>query len=352
MSEVGRTPRVTVVTPCHDAEAFVGETIESVLAQDRPAVEHVIVDDASTDGSWAVIEAYAARFPDRVRALRLSGNRGGSHARNRGAELARGEFLMFLDADDLIAPGTLGALVRAVEDRPLAVGFCPWRRLRRRGGTGPWESAPADAPLPTPDPDVALRGWIEGTAWSPPCAVLWRRDAYTLTGGWDESLTLNDDGDLMLRALALGARPVRSEGGEALYRWHDAARMSVSQSFLKEEKLRSQVRVLDKLAAVLEGQGRVADFAASLGLGYQQAALLGFQSGHRELARECLRTGERMGGRRAVSPTPAGRLAVRLLGLERKEMLVQALARLGFMSSQRRRLFRLKARGEVAGSAS
>ena len=333
--------RVTVVTPCHNAEAFVAETIESVLAQSYPHVEHVIVDDASRDGSWEIVRGYAERYGDRVRVIRLQENRGGCHARNRGVEAATGDLLMFLDADDVIAPGTLQALAEAVDGQPRAVGFCPWQRLRRNA-SGVWETGPADAPLPESDPDVALRGWIEGTAWAPPCAVLWRRDAYELAGGWDETLTLNDDGDLMMRALALGARPVRASGGEALYRWHDASHVSVSQTFLQEHKLRSQVRVLDKLAEILESQDRLAAFGPSLGLGYQRAALLGFQSGHREMARACLRRGEELGSRRAVSPTPAGRLIVRILGLERKEMLVQTLARLGIMSPQRRRLLQMQ----------
>ncbi len=335
------TPRVTVVTPCHNAEPFIAETIESVLAQTYPQVEHVIVDDASTDGSWEIVRRYTGRYPERVRAIRLPENRGGCHARNRGVEAAGGELLVFLDADDVIASGTLKALADAVRDQPLAVAFCPWLRLRRNAA-GAWETGPADAPLPEADPDAALRGWVEGTAWAPPCAVLWRRDAYDLTGGWDESLTLNDDGDLMMRALAQGARPVRAAGGEALYRWHDASHVSVSQTFLQEHKLRSQVRVLDKLAAILTRQERLAAFAPSLGLGYQRAALLGFQSGHRELARACLRRGEELGSRRPVSPTAAGRLVVRVLGLERKEMLVQTLARLGIMSPQRRRLLQMQ----------
>ena len=333
-------PLVSVITPCHNAEPFIAETIESVLAQTYPSVEHVVVDDASRDGSWGIVGGYAERFPDHVRAIRLDENRGGCHARNLGAAAARGEFLMFLDADDVISPDTLMALVDAVRQEARGVAFCPWLRLRSRNGR--WERAPADAPLPEPDPDVALRGWIEGTAWAPPCAVLWTREAYELTGGWDESLTLNDDGDLMMRALALGVRPVGATGGEAFYRWHDASHVSVSQTFLQEHKLRSQVRVLDKLAEILESQHRMAPFAPSLGLGYQRAALLGFQSGHREMARACLRRGEELGSRRAVSPTPAGRLVVRILGLERKEMLVQTLARMGIMSPQRRRLLQMQ----------
>ncbi|HEX8831539.1 MAG TPA: glycosyltransferase family 2 protein, partial [Longimicrobium sp.] len=68
---------VSVVIPCHNAAEFVAETMESALAQSYQPLELVVVDDASTDGSWAVIEEVAARNPGRVTALRLERNRGG-----------------------------------------------------------------------------------------------------------------------------------------------------------------------------------------------------------------------------------------------------------------------------------
>ena len=334
-------PLVSVVTPCYNAAPFVAETIESVLAQTHPHVEQIVVDDASTDGSWEVVERYAALHPHRVRALRLESNRGGSHARNRGAELARGEFLMFLDADDTIAPDTLAALVEAAQERPGSIAICEWVRLKQTRH-GSWKHGQADVPLPDPDPDAALRAWLDGSSWVPPCALLWPRAAYEHTGGWGEDLTLNDDGDLVMRALAEGAPLARAAGGLASYRTHQSARVSVSQSFLQESKLRSQVRVLERMREVLDAQGRLAGFTAALGAGYHLAAYSGFKSGHRELARECLRMGDALAGRRAVSPTRIGRLVVRALGLERKEQLVQALARFGAVTPRRRALTRLR----------
>src|SRR6478672_2527613 len=118
---------VSIVTPCYNAAPFIAETITSVSAQTYPLIEHIVVDDGSRDESWSIISSFA----DRTTTVRLEKNRGGSHARNRGAELAQGEFLMFLDADDVLSPGVIAALVDALQNHSVAVAACHWRRLRQ-----------------------------------------------------------------------------------------------------------------------------------------------------------------------------------------------------------------------------
>jgi glycosyltransferase involved in cell wall biosynthesis len=335
-------PLVSVVTPCHDAEAFIGPTIESVLAQSHHPIEHLVVDDGSSDESWAVIQGYAARHPARVRGERLPAAGGASHARNHGAALADGEFVMFLDADDLLAADAIAALLAALRDgdHSDAIAHAPWRRLvRDRHGT--WRERPAGLPRPREDPDTALREWLEGRAWVPPCAVLWPRPVFDRIGGWNEQLTIDDDGELMRRALSRGVSLAAAGGGGALYRMHEPARVSLSQSAMTEEELRRTSKaVIDATAAELERQGRMDEFAPALGTAYQQLALTALQQGHPGLADECRALGERLGGRADVSRTALGRALVRLVGLERKERLVQWLAAKGIASAGRRTTMR------------
>jgi hypothetical protein len=324
--------RVSVVIPCYNAAPFVAETIESVLAQTHPEVEVIVVDDGSTDGSWRVVERYA----DRILAVRLERNRGGSHARNRGAELATGEFLMFLDADDCIEPHTLRCLVDALRDTSDATAVCPWVRLKQHGGE--WVDTPTEIPLPDPAADP-LHQWLD-SRWAPPCAVLWRRSVYERTGGWDEEVSYNDDGDLMLRSFLHGTRLVIAPCGLARYRFHGAERLSVGSDLASDGKLRSGVRVLDKVRAALADRPDRARYAVPLGIAYRRLAMYGFQNSHTALARDSLRVGAELAGRRAVSHSRLGRLLERLVGLEGKEQLAQLLAARGITTPGRALLLR------------
>ena len=347
----GSGPRpelVSVVVPCHNAAPFVAETLESILAQTHPAVEAVVVDDASTDGSWDVVQHFAGRYPERIRGLRLETNRGGGFARNRGAELAAGAYLMFLDADDFITPGALAALVAAVRDLPGTLAAGDSCKLEREGD-GEWRSTGRNARLPPADPDDALRGWLAGTAWVPTCALLWRRDTYQATGGWDESLARNQDGDIAMRALLRGARIVRVPEVVGYYRLHGDARVSVSRNFVHADKLRSQLRVIDGIRGTLQAQNRLPAFARAVAADYASVALQAFQNQHWQLGREVLARARQLGLPPVQSATGLGRVLERVLGMEGKERLVQALARAGLSSSGRRTLAGLRAR--AAGGA-
>jgi O-antigen biosynthesis protein len=327
---------VSVVTPCYNAAAFVLETLAAVQAQSYVAVEHIVVDDASTDGSWELVRGAA-----NVHTVRLEHNCGGAYARSVGVRHARGEYLMFLDADDLLAPDTLAALVATLQARPDAIAVCPWSRLRRHA-SGAWVRTAADVPLPCQGADH-LREWIDNTCWVPTCSVLWHRSVYAATGGWDETLTLDDDADLMMRALLDGVALAVADGGESYYRDHGTSLVSVSKNLFSAKPLESRVRILDKLAAALAARGALPRYAVALGAAYQRAAMAGYQQGWIALGRACQSRGEALAGPQPVSRTRAGRALCAILGLERKERVVRALAACGLGPRWRRDLTRLRA---------
>src|SRR5262245_1919419 len=102
------TPTVSVVIPVYARAAFVGAAVDSVLAQTFPSFEIVVVDDGSTDRSREIIRAY--RDP-RVRLICHPHNRGIPAARNTGIDAARGDYVAFLDSDDIAYPNRLARQV-------------------------------------------------------------------------------------------------------------------------------------------------------------------------------------------------------------------------------------------------
>ncbi len=123
--------KVTVVIPCYNLGAYVGEAIDSVLAQAGAAVEVLLIDDGSTDAATVQrLDELARR--ERVELLRTP-NRGVAAARNSGLEKATGEFVMFLDADDRLLPGALRVMAEALAREPQAALAYP---AFRRGDDG------------------------------------------------------------------------------------------------------------------------------------------------------------------------------------------------------------------------
>src|SRR5215204_1328714 len=119
---------VSVVIPCYNQAHFLGEAIESVLAQSYPNFEIIVVDDGSPDNTSEV----AASYP-RVRLVRQE-NQGLSAARNSGLARSEGEYVVFLDADDRLLPGALQAGLECFEAHPkcaFVYGRCS--RIRRDG---------------------------------------------------------------------------------------------------------------------------------------------------------------------------------------------------------------------------
>jgi hypothetical protein len=135
-------PRVSVVVPTWNAAGTVRRGLESVLAERGVDLECVVVDDGSTDGTADVVEALARADP-RIVLLRLPENAGVSNARNRGLEVARGDWIVFHDADDVMRPGGVAALMGPTLDPSVraVIGQRVWT-----DGSRTWLSSVYDIP--------------------------------------------------------------------------------------------------------------------------------------------------------------------------------------------------------------
>jgi hypothetical protein len=108
-------PLVTVVTPSYNQGHFIRATIESVLSQDYPHVEYIVMDGGSTDQTASVVKDYASRLT-----FISEKDRGQSHAINKGFRMAKGSILAWLNSDDLYLPGSIGTAVEAFRCNPAA----------------------------------------------------------------------------------------------------------------------------------------------------------------------------------------------------------------------------------------
>lgn len=203
----------SILVPCHNAEAHLAQCLESALAQTHPSIEVVAIDDGSTDGTWGILEGFAAR-DGRVRIARQE-NAGASAARNHAMRLAHGDVLQFLDADDLLAPGKIAAQAKALERQPAAVANGRWTRFYGDPSAADAREQPSfrgGAPVDFLCMLVEKRTMVQPNAWLVPRAVAEK------AGPWDESLSLDDDGEHFARVVLAAEAVVFVPDAECYYR--------------------------------------------------------------------------------------------------------------------------------------
>ena len=215
---------VSIVIPAFNAERWLAHAVKSALDQTWPWTEIVVVNDGSRDGTRAV----AASFHSATVRVIDQANRGAAAARNRGFLESRGEFIQYLDADDLLDPRKIEVqMTRLTREEPSCVAAGSWGRFHE----DPWaaqfvrERAWADLP----PVDWLVCSWMGGGMMHP-AAWLVPRDVIERAGPWDETLTLNDDGEFFCRAL-LRSRGVKFCGdARSYYRSGVAGTLSGSRS--------------------------------------------------------------------------------------------------------------------------
>jgi glycosyltransferase involved in cell wall biosynthesis len=180
-------PLVSVIIPCYNQAHFLGEAIESVLAQTYPYLEVLVVDDGATDNTAAVV----ARYPG-VRCFQQE-NQGLSAARNTGLRHSIGEHIVFLDADDRLMPCALEVGLACFRDHPeCAFVYGHSRFMTFDGSLFHWQ------PRPRVEGDYYL-ALLRGCPIFATGSVMYRREAFEFVTGFDPSLSPAADYDLYYR---------------------------------------------------------------------------------------------------------------------------------------------------------
>ena len=289
------SPLVSIIIPAYNAERWLAETLESALAQTWTSTEIIVINDGSRDGSLAVAEKFAARG---VRVIDRP-NQGASAARNHGLRLARGAFIQYLDADDLISPGKIAAQIDLLGTRPAGtLATCAWGRFQSDPATARFadESVFRDF---TPVDFLVLAG-DTGAMMHPSCWLLPRAVA-DRAGPWDETLSLNDDGEYFARTLLASAGMAHCPAGRSYYRSGLPGSLSQQRGeTARRSQFRSLVLITSQLLAA-EDSPRTRRAAAN----YFQRFIHDFFPAPADLMRQAGARVEALGGA-TLGPPPMG----------------------------------------------
>lgn len=254
-------PIITIGLTCFNAEKTIERALRSAQVQDWPAFEILVVDDASSDDSWHLIEAMAAADP-RIKAVRHADNSGAAAARNTILEQAAGTHIAFFDDDDESFPDRVRTQYEAICDYEarhsiqLVACYASGSRRYSNGYELELEAIGSRPVVPTGEvvADYLLfngrRDGIFYGAGTPTCALMARVATLRAAGGFDTELRRAEDVDFAIRLALIGGHFIGCK--KKLFLQH--ATFSADKS--ADKNLASEMRLLEKHAAYLKKKGR------------------------------------------------------------------------------------------------
>lgn len=201
---------ITIGVTCYNAAATIERALDSSLSQEWPEFEVVVVDDGSTDGSWAKIQQ-AAKGDSRIIPIRHETNQGASAARNSILEAAGGNFIAFFDDDDISRPDRLQLQYERIVSYEQTTGinmiacYASGERIYPNGYTMPIRAVGAEGPPPT---GLAMTDYLLFHkrdpnlfygAGTPTCSLMARTSVFQDLGGFDTAMRRQEDVDFAIR---------------------------------------------------------------------------------------------------------------------------------------------------------
>lgn len=207
------SPLVSILIPAYNSSTWIEETIQSIKQQIWPSIEIVIVDDGSTDNTLSIVKKFEGPNVKIISQL----NKGAAAARNTALAVSSGEFIQYLDADDLLAPDKISLQMEVLLNNGAdVISSSSWALFKDsldNGVTSPnklWQNF--DEPV-----EWLLTAWTE-SIWLPVMSWLTPRHLIQSAGPWNESLSLHDDGEFFSRVLLASKRIVFCEKAYSFYR--------------------------------------------------------------------------------------------------------------------------------------
>jgi glycosyltransferase involved in cell wall biosynthesis len=231
--------KVSLIIPVYQAEQTLPATLESVRNQVFRDLEVVFVEDAGTDGSLALLEAFCAGSGLPCKLIRQERNQGAAAARNRALDVSEGEFLAFADADDLLDPAMLEQAVAAAlsAEGPVDIVGWDWTRGMEKNGRY-MRQADYDTPV------RALQEMTGGASRWNLWLFLVRRSLIEKAGiRFVAGADIGEDMQFILRAFMHADRVVQLH--ESLYRWNAVSSTSISRGFTPEKRAQIERNLME-----------------------------------------------------------------------------------------------------------
>lgn len=244
-------PVVSIITPSYNRADLVEETARSIFAQTYPHWEWVIVDDGSTDGSWEILEGFAAT-DERVSIYRRHrAPKGACACRNIAVDRSTGKYLIFLDTDDILMESCLEQRVAAMESAPdMDFAIFPMLMFRK-------DLDDMNLLWNIDNGGDDIERILFGDGVCPGTGTLWRKDSFVRIGMWKEELLLWQDVELHLRSMLEGLRFIKRFD---LYPdiYLRVTEVSLSRTgYHAPEKLASRITILREVGSRMIEKGKL-----------------------------------------------------------------------------------------------
>lgn len=229
------SPKVSILIPCYNAEKFLAQTIRSAIDQRWPDKEIIVVDDGSADNSLSI----AKSFESEMVKVYSQQNAGACRARNFAFEKSTGDFIQYLDADDLLHPDKIWHQVRSIQPHGShQLASSRWARFFNEPGEAVFQHLSIYKNYNQPV-DMLQDMWtnfemMQTSVWLVP------RQIVEKAGKWDESLSINQDGEFFCRALLVSTGVIFCPESKSFYR--SGNMQSISNAKPSEKKAASLLK--------------------------------------------------------------------------------------------------------------
>ena len=298
--------KVSIIIPLYNSEAYITQTIDSCLAQTHDNIEIIVIENGSTDKSYQVVKSIDDKRLSVFQILKSNA----AAARNYGYHKATGTYIIFLDADDVMASNKIELQLKALSAKPKGwVASCAWAKFKintKEAVISPQKVWATQNPI-----DWCLQSWMGEGMMIPGCWLI-PKPIIDKAGLWDERLSLHDDGEFMCRVLLASKGNVFVENtvvyyrqqGNSLSRDHTSKKAAESALLVYKSYLQQILKFQD---SKLTRRALVRNFSRFV---YE------YYPAHAQLIKEAYREINELGVKPPLVGSPSFKLIQRIVGFK------------------------------------